>query len=151
MDKSFVNKFEWNEKGYTLIEMLLVLSIVMVVSSSVLFFTTNKWKEIEEERFYKQFHLDLQRLQAISIGEYRYTYLTFSNNKTKYEAKSANGLLFEKDLPKHMRLGDESTLKIIAFHPNGNVNDFGNFLFITDQGEKRMTVHIGRGVISYEK
>lgn len=151
MDKLVKNKFKWNEKGFTMIEMLLVLSIVMVVSTSVIFFTSTRMKEMEEERFYKQLHLDVQRLQAISIGEYGYTHLTFKNNKTKYEAIMSNVLLFERDLPKNMRLSDDSTLKVISFHPNGNVNDFGNLLFETEKGEKRITLYIGRGVINYEK
>ena len=144
-------KFKWNEKGFTMIEMLLVLSIVMVVSSSVLFISSTKIKEMEEERFYRQLHLDIQRLQAFSIGEFKYTYLEFSNFRTRYEAKSGDEILFEKDLPKNMRLADESTLKRVAFHPNGNITNFGNLLFETERGEKRITVYIGRGVINYEK
>lgn len=149
VDKVIMDKE--NEKGFTMLEMLLVLSIVMVVSSSVLFFTSNKLREMEEARFYKQLHLDIQRLQAISIGEYSYTHLTFTNNRTKYVATMSNVLLFEKELPNGMRLSDDSTLKVIAFHPSGNVNDFGNLLFETDSGEKRITIYIGRGVINYEK
>ncbi|WP_269915886.1 competence type IV pilus minor pilin ComGD [Psychrobacillus psychrodurans] len=140
-----------NQKGFTMIEMLLVLSIVIVVSSSVLLLTSTKMKEMEEERFYRQLHLDIQRLQAISITDYRYTHLTFPANRTKYQGKIADKLLFEKELPKHMRLSVDSTLKGIAFHPGGNVNDFGNFLFETDKGEKRITIYIGRGVVNYEK
>lgn len=146
-----MNKFKWNEKGFTMIEMLLVLSIVMVVSSCVVFLTSTKMKDMEEERFYRQLHLDIMRLQAISIGGNRYTYLNFPNNRTRYKAESAGVVWFEKDLPKNMRLGDESTLKGISFHPNGNVNSFGNLLFVTERGEKRITVYISRGVINYEK
>ena len=106
---------------------------------------------MEEDRFYKQLHMDIQRIQAISIGEYKYTYLEFADNRTKYQAKSANVILFEKDLPKNMRLANESTIKTISFHPNGNISNFGNMLFVTDRGEKRISVYIGRGVINYEK
>ncbi|WP_370627158.1 competence type IV pilus minor pilin ComGD [Psychrobacillus sp. INOP01] len=151
MNKFVLTKFKLNEKGYTLIEMLLVLTIVMVVSSSVLFITSTKMKDMEEERFYRQLHLDILRLQAISIGENRYTYLNFPNNRTQYKAESAGTVWFENDLPKNMRLSDESTLKVISFHPNGNINSFGNLLFETERGVKRITFYIGRGVINYEK
>jgi len=146
-----MTKFKWNEKGFTMLEMLLVLMIVMVVSSSVLFLISPKMKKVEEERFYKQLHLDILRLQAISIGELGYTVLDFPNNRTKYEGKMRGVLLFEKEFPKDIRLSSNSSLKDIAFHPNGNISDFGNFLFKTDDGEKRMTVYIGRGVINFEK
>ena len=95
--------------------------------------------------------MDIQRIQAISIGESKYTYLHFINNRTSYQAKSANVTLFEKEFPKNMRLADESTIKTISFHPNGNLNNFGNLLFETERGEKRITIYIGRGVINYEK
>ena len=134
-----------------MLEMLLVLMIVMVVSSSVLFLISPKMKKVEEERFYKQLHLDILSLQAISIGERGYTVLDFPNNRTKYEGKMSGVLLFEKEFPKDIRLSSNSSLKDIAFHPNGNISDFGNFLFKTDDGEKRMTVYIGRGVINVEK
>ncbi len=144
-------KFKWNEKGFTMIEMLLVLSIVMVVSSSVLFISSTRIKEMEEERFYRQLQLDIQRLQAYSIGEFKYTYLEFPDFRTRYEAKSEDQVLFAKDLPKDMLLSNNSTLKRVAFHPNGNVTNFGNLLFESERGEKRLTVYIGRGVINYEK
>ena len=146
-----MTKFKWNEKGFTMLEMLLVLMIVMVVSSSVLFLISPKMKKVEEERFYKQLHLDILRLQAISIGDLGYTVLDFPNNRTKYEGKMRGVLLFEKEFPKHIRLSSNSSLKDIAFHPNGNISDFGNLLFKTDDGEKRMTVYIGRGLINFEK
>ncbi|MEK3981227.1 competence type IV pilus minor pilin ComGD [Psychrobacillus sp. FSL K6-2836] len=146
-----MTKFKWNEKGFTMIEMLLVLSIVMVVSSSVLFITSTKMKDMEEDRFFRQLHLDILRLQAISIGENRYTYLNFPNNRTQYKAESAGIVWFENDLPKNMRLSNESTLKVITFHPNGNIYSFGSLLFETDRGEKGITLYIGRGVINYEK
>ena len=151
MDKLVKNKCKWDEKGFTIIELLLVLSIVMVVSSSVILLSSSRLEEMEEERFYKQLHMDIQRIQAISIGESKYTYLHFINNRTSYQAKSANVTLFEKEFPKNMRLADESTIKTISFHPNGNLNNFGNLLFETERGEKRITIYIGRGVINYEK
>lgn len=144
-------KFKSDEKGFTIIEMLLVLSIVMVVSSSVILLSASKLEEMEEERFYKQLHLDIQRIQAISIGENKYTYIYFINNRRSYQARSANIILFEKELPRNMHLADESTIKTISFHPNGNLNNFGNLLFETERGEKRITLYIGRGVINYEK
>lgn len=134
-----------------MIEMLLVLSIAIVVSSSVLLLSSSKMQEMEEERFFNQLHLDIRRLQAISLGEFKYTYLEFGNNRTKYIGKSAGVTLFERELPKNTRLADESTLKTIYFHQNGNLTNFGNFLFDTERGEKRVTLYIGRGVINYEK
>ncbi|SDM86861.1 prepilin-type N-terminal cleavage/methylation domain-containing protein [Psychrobacillus sp. OK028] len=146
-----MNKFSWNEKGFTMIEMLLVLSIVVVVSSSVLFVNSTRMKDLEEERFFQQLQLDIHRLQAVSIGEYKSTYLEFTNRRRSYEGKVGNVILFEKDMPNNIYLSDESRLKQLKFHPKGTIENFGNLLFITEKGEKRITLYIGRGVVNYEK
>lgn len=140
-----------NEKGFTMIELLLVLSIVVVVSTSVLFISSSNTKEMEEKRFFRQFQMDIQRLQAVSIGEYKSTYLEFTNRRRSYEGKLGNVLLFEKNLPTGMQLAEGSKLKQLKFHPNGNVDSFGNFLFVSETEEKRITVYIGRGVVNYEE
>ncbi|WP_166462435.1 competence type IV pilus minor pilin ComGD [Psychrobacillus vulpis] len=140
-----------SQNGFTFIEMLLVLSIVMVITSSVVFVTTSKLEEIEERRFFKQFHLDVQQLQSIAIGEEKYTYLNFFDNGSKYVAKSANVKLFEYELPAGVRLSKNSNLKEIAFHPNGSIKEFGTLLFETTNGSKKVTFYIGRGRVNYEK
>lgn len=140
-----------NEKGFTLIETILVLSIVMVITSSIIYVTSSKIEEVEEKRFFRQFHLDMQRMQSIAIGEYKYTYINFVKNGSKYEAKSSNAPLFEYELPKHMRLSIYSNLSGIAFHPNGTVSQFGTFLFETEKGTKTVTVYIGTGRLNYEE
>lgn len=140
-----------NEKGFTLIEMLLVLSIVMVMTTSILFIGTAKLEELEEKRFFKQFHLDIQRLQAIAIAEEKYTYIKFSEKGTIYTAKSANVMLFEYKLPLNVRLSTQSYLQEISFHPNGSVKEFGTLVFETSKGLKVITVYIGKGKLKYEE
>ncbi|WP_391116051.1 competence type IV pilus minor pilin ComGD [Psychrobacillus sp. L3] len=139
-----------NERGFTLIEMLLVLSIVMVMTSSIIFVATSKLEEMEEKRFFKQFQLDVQRLQSIAIGEQKYTYISFKENGSKYIAKSANVELFEYGMPIGVRLSRDSSLKDITFHPNGSVKEFGTLLFDTKKGLKKVTLYIGRGRMNYE-
>lgn len=140
-----------NEKGFTFIEMLLVLSIAMITVFSVVFIATSKLEEMEEKKFFKQFHLDIQRLQAIAIGEEKYTYINFVENETKYVAKSANVKLFEYQMPNGIKLSKNSNLKEIAFHPNGSVKEFGTLLFETRKGNKIVTVYISRGRLNYEE
>lgn len=140
-----------DEKGFTLIEMLLVLSILMVMTSSVIFASTNRLAEIEGKRFFRQFHLDIQRLQTTAIVEEKYAYIRFSENGTKYIASSANAQLFEYNLPSGISLSKESSLKGVTFHPNGSVQEFGKLLFETKKGIKQVTIYIGKGKLNYEE
>lgn len=140
-----------NEKGFTLIETILVLSIVMVITSSIIYVTTSKAAEVEERRFFRQFHLDMQRLQSLAIAESKYTHIYFDGNGTKYVGGLTDAPLFEYKLPNHMRLAMESTLKRVSFHPNGTVSQFGTFYFDTSRGEKTVTIYIGGGRVNYEE
>lgn len=140
-----------NEKGFTLIEMLLVLSVVMVITSSLFIFTTSYSEKVEERRFFRQFHLDIQRLQAIAIAEQKYTYILFYAGRDGYVARSQNVDLFETDMPESVRLSSGSYLKDVYFHPNGAVKQFGSFLFETKNGDKKVTINIGQGRLNYEE
>ncbi|MFJ7971429.1 competence type IV pilus minor pilin ComGD [Psychrobacillus sp. NPDC096389] len=140
-----------DEKGFTLIETILVLSIVMVITSSIVYVTTSKLEETEERRFFRQFHLDMQRLQSIAIAESKYTHIYFDGNGTKYIGGLSDAPLFEYKLPKHMRLSFNSNLKRVSFHPNGTVSQFGTLYFETGTGHKTVTIYIGGGKVNYEE
>ncbi|MEI4771414.1 competence type IV pilus minor pilin ComGD [Psychrobacillus sp. FJAT-51614] len=138
------------ENGFTFIEMLLVLSIVMVMSTSIIFVSTSKFERMEEKRFFEQFHLDVQSLQSIALSERKYMSLVFFENGTKYKAKNANEIYFEYEMPKGIRLSQDSYLKEIVFHPNGTVKEFGTLLFETKNGFKNVYVYIGKGRLRYD-
>lgn len=140
-----------NEKGFTLIETVLILSIVMVITSSIVFVSTSKLVEAEEKRFFRQFHLDIQKLQSIGIAENKLTNLSFEENGSKYVGKWRDTRLFEHKLPKNIRLNSGSTLLGVSFHPNGTVSQFGTFFFETSKGEKTVTIYIGGGRVNYEE
>ncbi|WP_144511074.1 competence type IV pilus minor pilin ComGD [Bacillus sp. FJAT-22090] len=139
------------EEGFTLIETILVLSIVMVITSSIIFVFSGKMEEKEERRFFRQFHLDMQKMQAIAIGETKYTSIKFAENGTKYRGQSETAILFEHELPDRIRLSSDSKLKEIIFHPNGMVRQFGTLVFETKTGLKNVTIHIGNGRLNYEE
>ncbi|SER80985.1 competence type IV pilus minor pilin ComGD [Psychrobacillus sp. OK032] len=144
-----------NEKGFTLVETILMLSIVTVLTSSIVYVTTSKIEAAEEKRFFRQFHLDMQKIQSIAIGETKYTHIYFDENGSKYVGEWANTRLFEFKVPKHMRLSIDSNLKRVSFHPNGMVTQFGTFLFEIKKGTKTVTksvtVYIGTGRLKYEE
>lgn len=144
-------KAKLDENGYTLIEMLLVLSIVMIMTSSIIFVTTANLEKIEEKRFFKQFQLDIRRIQMISIAEQKYTYMYFTENGTKYVAKSSNVEILEYKLPSGVHFSKDSPLKEIIFTPNGSIKQFGNLRFETTNGPKFVPVYIGRGKLNYEE
>lgn len=139
-----------NQDGYTLIEAILMLLIVMVITSAVIYGANDKIEELEEKRFLHQFHLNLQQAQSIAIGNQQLITLAFDENRTSYSVKQSGTILLECRLPSHMSLSIDSYLKGLRFQTNGSVNQFGKFSFLTKKGTKIVTVHIGSGRVSYE-
>lgn len=150
-----MEQFRLNERGFTLVETILVLSIVMVITASVVYVTTSRIEAAEEKRFFRQFHLDMQKIQSIAIGETKYTHIYFDEIGSKYVGEWAKTRLFEYKVPKHIRLSADSSLKRVSFHPNGMVSQFGTFLFEIEKGTKTVTktvtVYIGTGRLNYEE
>ena len=136
--------------GFTLIETTLMLTILMVITSAVIYGTNNKIEELEERRFFRQFQLDIQRAQSLALGHEQYIVLTFDNKGTRYLTKNSNNTLFEHVLPSHISLSEDSNLKDLIFLPNGSVRNFGKFVFLTSKETKIVTVHIGTGRLAYE-
>jgi competence protein ComGD len=140
-----------NEKGFTLIEMLVVLSIVMIITSSVIFVSIARLEETEEKRFFKQFHLDVQRMQMIAISEGNLMRLTFVDGGTKYIVDHRDVIFYENDLPSTVRLSGDSPLKGLSYHPNGVIKQFGVMRFETKKENKRVVFYIGQGRMNYEE
>lgn len=138
------------QSGFTLIETTLMLTIVMVITSAVIYGTNNKREELEERRFFRQFQLDIQRAQSLAMGQEQYIIVTFDNNGTRYLTKHSNITLYENVLPSHISLSEDSNLKDIIFLPNGSVRNFGKFVFLTSNETKIVTVHLGTGRLAYE-
>lgn len=64
-----LTKYIKTDKGFTLIEMLLVLFIVMVVSSFVYKISLTITEKQVIDQFLNQVQLDIQSMQALAIEE----------------------------------------------------------------------------------
>lgn len=61
--------YQKNERGYTLVEILLVLFVVMTLTAIVTKFSLQVVEAKEIERFFSQIQLDLQYIQTYSMHE----------------------------------------------------------------------------------
>ena len=52
-------------KGFTLLEALLVLMIFMLISSSAVMITTSQINEKIEKNFFRQFNTDILQIQSL--------------------------------------------------------------------------------------
>ena len=141
-----------NERGFTLIEVLLVLSIVFVISSTILFVSHSYVEKNSFQVFMNQFKLDVYHLQSLSITNGTYSALVFDNNGTTYiTRKSFYEPIVKRKLPKGVSLSPKSSLTEIAFHPNGAVEKFGTLIFDTPEGVILLRIYIGKGRMTIEE
>lgn len=141
-----------NKKGFTLIEVLLVLSIVFVLSSSILFVSTSYIQKNSLQVFINQFKLDVYHIQSLSISNSIYTTLVFNDTGTSYATrKSFYEPIVNRTLPSGVSLSKQSGLTEVAFHPNGSIVKFGTLIFNTPNGDVLLRLYIGKGRITVEE
>jgi len=141
-----------DNKGYSLLELLLVLMIVMVISSSALYMNNRYVEKHTFDLFYNQLKLDVAHIQSKALAEERYFKLIFDSGGTRYIGRrSLYDPLFERKLPTGYSLTQGSTITEISFHANGNIEKFGTLVFITPGGLKIVRVYIGKGRLMLEQ
>lgn len=141
-----------NSKGFTLIEVLLVLSIVFVITSSVLFVSSSYVQKNSLQLFINQFKLDVYHLQSVSVSDGIYSTLVFDDTRTSYTTrKSFYQPLVKRTLPKGVTLSNQSGLSQLSFHPNGSIEKFGTLIFNTPNGDLIFRFYIGKGRIAVEE
>ena len=141
-----------DSRGFSLLELLLVLMIVFVVCSSALYMNNRYLEKRTFELFYNQLLLDVRHIQTVAIQEGRYLNLSFNKSGNQYEGrKSVFEPIFKRQLTPGYNLSSFSNLQELAFQPNGNIEMFGSLTFNTPAGIRTVRVFIGKGRMTLEK
>lgn len=136
-----------NQKGFTLTESLVVLSIFMILSSITVFSLKPQYSSIEDEAFLAQLQADLYYAQTWAISNQTEVTVIFVQNEYFYYIYYARGKpkLVERHYSKKFYLSEGSIPLTFNFTKNGNVNKFGSFFIRTPKKNYKMTILIGRG------
>lgn len=145
-----------NEKGFTLIELILVLSIVALMTA-IIIPVGGKWvRTTTEEDAIESIVATVYSIQSYAMAHRVYTRLSFidTGSQTEYIASAPGHIeLSRKLLPEGMYVSDSSGLKEIEFHANGNIIKFGVLTIVGESGRTRITFQFQRGrmIISESK
>lgn len=134
------------EDGFTFLEMLLVLSVLSVLTMIVMPLSAN-WiqKETEEEAF-DAFLASIQYIQAYAMAHQVSTRMEFKYEGTMYIMSIPGKYEFERIyFPTGVKLSDLSPMKIIEFHPNGDMIRTGTMTLETTNGLKNIRFQFQRG------
>ncbi len=141
------NKLQ-NEKGFTLIELTLVLSVAIVLTAMIIPFSFKKLQEATEKEAIDTLIATIYSLQSYSMAHNEYTKLKFIvvDDKTHYIGESPQkGILIDHQLPVGMKLSDSSRLMTIEFHGNGNIVKSGVLTVVGTKTRTAITFQFQRG------
>lgn len=136
-----------SERGYTFVEMLFVLFIVICLSTIVVTYSLKAAEIRELEQFFTQIQLDIQYIQTYSMQQGEYISIKFESSSKRYIIKKDIFTeLFERPFPKGVELiPTSSSIYTIIYNFNGNVMTPGTVYFKTPQGTKKIVITLGRG------
>ncbi|MEI2666593.1 competence type IV pilus minor pilin ComGD [Rossellomorea sp. LJF3] len=134
------------ERGYTLVEMLIVLLIFTILLSWVGFSIVPLKDHTEKELFISQLESDLYQIQSYSINHQTPLFLTFYPFTNKYVAKTdARQTIVSRELPDGIQINSTNSLEEITFYPDGNTNRFGRVNFKMGDITLFLMFQIGQG------
>lgn len=136
-----------DERGYTFIEMLLVLSIVSIMSFIVFSFTFSKLQPDPFEQTIRQFEFDLREMQTYAMENYeRITcWISDSNEFQSFRYTTTEGLLIRRKLPKDMTINIYTLNQRIIFNVNGTVAHIGKVEFLYKDRKVQYSINLGQG------
>lgn len=141
-----------NEQGFTLIEMLFVLFIVMCLTSIVTRISMKVIETKEIERFFTQLELDIQFIQMQSMQQREVVSIKFEAPTNRYIIKKDFYTIdYERPFPKNVEfLSGSSTFFTIIYNANGNVSRAGTLYFNTSDGLRKVIITLGAGRVRVE-
>ncbi len=143
-----MKRFFRDERGFTLIEMLVVLMIVMVMSSVIIYYSHEKFQKYITYQTMNQIELLIRMTQMLAIEQqYPHTF-TVTNRKQisikRIEEKEE--LMILNLSPKHEMILSTNNSQLY-FRTNGNVQSFGGLTYKYGDESHSYTVNIGKGRI----
>lgn len=138
-----------DNNGFTLLEMLVVLSIVIIVSSMAYQFTYKLTEKQTIDFFLNQVQIDIQRAQAFAIESGTATTISFTDDYYYAFQNLNQDKVFEKTYPVGIGVLQNTTFRKIRFNPNGEVADFGTLTFTTPLGTKKLIINIEKGRMKF--
>ncbi|WP_157052748.1 competence type IV pilus minor pilin ComGD [Priestia koreensis] len=140
-----------NQKGFTLLEMLLVLMVLQVMVGVLLLSIKPVMQTYRLHYFFKQLQTDMWYAQQVAINSEKSVALVFLNAESKYLMVSGGNLIMTRDYEKDVTLQTEVIQGRVSFLQDGNVDRSGTIIVKHHEKKYRVVVLIGRGRFYVQK
>ncbi|MDQ0481680.1 competence type IV pilus minor pilin ComGD [Guptibacillus hwajinpoensis] len=144
MQNRLLNTFSSN--GYTLIEMIIVLSAFSILLSLVFLQISPTQTASSTRHFLEEMQADIRYTQEVSYADGKSHRFSISPDTHSYSIQSnVSNVIKTREIPKHISIEKGTLGYQIVFGPNGNVQKAGT-LFIKAEGEEyKLVVQVGAG------
>ncbi|WP_400242354.1 competence type IV pilus minor pilin ComGD [Niallia sp. JL1B1071] len=135
-----------NQRGFTLVEMLVAMSLLVILSSLSVFLVTSQQTTLNENHFVTQLEADLYYAQAFAIANQAplqvriYPYL----NRYSIRGDVNTGTIVDRYYNDDIVFVNENTLSF-TINSRGNVSNFGTYEFRIGKQPYKLTILIGKG------
>ncbi|MDN3016521.1 competence type IV pilus minor pilin ComGD [Paenibacillus sp. BSR1-1] len=136
-----------NQKGFTLAESLIVLSIFMILSLVTAISLKPQHAVLEDAAFFTQLKADLYYAQNYAISHQHDVSVVFIPSEYKYYMflRTEVPPIVERTYSNNINLTVGTLPLYFKFLQDGNVNKFGSLVIHTQKNDYLLTVLIGKG------
>lgn len=142
----------YNQRGFTLLEMLLVLSIFMMIVSLSFGIYPTFIKNVDTRLFLEQFSDDLYYSQQYAITQQKNIYFAIDvPGRSYYSYSYSDGRILQRSIPEDVKFERLTLDLVLTFTSTGNVSSSGSWQIRADQNLYKFTVYLGAGRFKIEK
>ena len=142
-----------NQKGFTLLESLLVLSIVSIMSLVLITNIVPIHQKKVIESFLNQFEKDLMYTQQFALINGESVYLLINANQQQYDVKSIDRStpILKRNYPSEIIIESSSLSNRIVYNSNGSIQKSGTIYIHYKKSTYKAIFYLGKGRFKIEK
>ncbi|MBH0348872.1 MULTISPECIES: comG operon protein ComGD [Bacillus] len=141
------------QKGFTLLEMLLVLFAISVLSMVTYFNVYSLYEKQKIEQFLRQFSNDILYMQQLAINRQKhYTLRWHKDRHMYYIGESSTDLsIIKREYDSDIQLDLNTFPNPMTYNPSGNINRGGTILLSYQSYKYEIVFQLGRGRFTYRE
>lgn len=135
-----------NQRGFTLMEMVYAMSLLVILSSLSVFIVTSQQTTLNENQFITQLEADLYYAQAFAIANQALLQVKIYPSLNRYSIRGDEyvGSIVDRYYNEDIVFVNENTISF-TINTRGNVSKFGTYEFRIGEQPYKLTILIGKG------
>ena len=142
-----------SESGFTLIEMLLVLSILLIIMATTIVAVPRYLEKREIESFLQQLSHDVHYAQALAIQDQSFYRVTLNTSSDIYFISKYTKRVFTREFPEGVSFmrGNSTMDSSVTAYASGIFSDSGTWIFKTEHYTYAFKIYLGEGRHTYHE